>query len=724
MTPHRLEDQQHTCARRAGAGVLLAACTMFAVGCQQDAQSRPATAWEKPQHSRVGSLRPQAEPKLLPVTHFASAQLLEESGDLTGAILQYRRTIAMNHDFIAAYERLALLLDRMGQYYDAEQVWQKAIERAPDNASLHNNLGFHHLVQRQYREAAESFDNALLADPTYDRARINLGITLAQMGQTAEALEAFRQALTEDHAQYNLGLVLRQNLKYEEARRAFEAALRANPRLTAARVHLAQLPPPATEVAEPLADSELAAAHGTAVPRVLAAPKASADEAAPLVTVAPEPEMTTPPAVPAPEPAPAQEAETELASAPMHAAEPTEVATDTMIPATARTPEPEVAVTAAPTAPATPPEDASPASPERKPSWLADWTDVVERAVECDPRPWDRWAAPSPQESEPAPEPEPADAVETELSSGPMLYDATLEWAMATDAITTRAREHWETFMDALREYVHTMWSRQEVRQAHAAAQRPPIDVEPAARTAEAETIHDEIPVDHPCWGEDQTFFEAWSDVALAEWPNQDFPYDLEDEALTEERTAGPAAPSSADQADQRAAQLSTPTERYQELLADEDLSLTELVAAEISEPMEPVAPVVSETRTWVDFDDVDDELLSPEHPTFTAGSRHVAAWDQPDAEELRQLLIPPPTRESAAGPLAAAVVLETPTDPLLPWDLSRRLPDAQAMSDELPARRPAGPGPLMLRHDYGLSQPEDWTGQGGPIRPIPPPMR
>ena len=239
-------------AVRVMARVWLLSGLLVSIGCQQETRTlpaRPVTGWESSQQSRVGALRPRPAPKLLPVTHFASGQLQEESGALEGAIEQYRQAVALNHDFIAAYERLGLLLDRLGRFDAAEGVWCEAISRAPDLPSLHNNLGFHFLLQRRYAEAATHFENALMVDPRYDRARINLAITLAQVNQTHDALELFRDVLPEAQAQYNLGVVHRQNNRYLEARDAFQAALQADPYMNAARMHLGQLEPMLTALA-------------------------------------------------------------------------------------------------------------------------------------------------------------------------------------------------------------------------------------------------------------------------------------------------------------------------------------------------------------------------------------------------------------------------------------------------------------------------------------------
>ena len=182
MSPLKGSNRLNTAARP------LAFCAVFAMGlnviagCQgmpKPGESRPIAGWtNEDRPSRFGAGRFQPEPKLLPVTHFTSAQLQESSGAFEGAVAQYRQAIALNHNFVAAYERLGVLLDRLARYPEAENVWNRVIAIAPNRPSIHNNRGFHYLLQKRYTQAAESFSEALMIDPSFDRARVNLGIAI------------------------------------------------------------------------------------------------------------------------------------------------------------------------------------------------------------------------------------------------------------------------------------------------------------------------------------------------------------------------------------------------------------------------------------------------------------------------------------------------------------------------------------------------------------------
>ncbi len=231
--------------RIGAAGTTMGIGLMMLSGCQgktESLHSRPLTGWSNMSRgSGAGGREVLPEPKLLPITHFTSAQLQESAGAYEGAINQYRMAIALSHDFVDAYERLGILLDRLGRYVEADDVWNRAVAAGPNNASLRNNQGFHYMVQRHYEEAALAFDEALRIDPSFDRARMNLGIAEIHQGRFDDGLTLFREVLSEADAQYNVGIVLRQKGMDRRAADAFALALEANPRMNSARLQLSQL---------------------------------------------------------------------------------------------------------------------------------------------------------------------------------------------------------------------------------------------------------------------------------------------------------------------------------------------------------------------------------------------------------------------------------------------------------------------------------------------------
>ena len=119
MSPRKGSKRSNTTARLLAFGATIAMGLNALAGCRgmtKTVESRPISGWTNvDRSSRFGAGRFQPEPKLLPVTHFTSARLQESSGAFEGAVSHYRQSIALNHNFVAAYERLGALLDRLAR---------------------------------------------------------------------------------------------------------------------------------------------------------------------------------------------------------------------------------------------------------------------------------------------------------------------------------------------------------------------------------------------------------------------------------------------------------------------------------------------------------------------------------------------------------------------------------------------------------------------------------
>ncbi|MFH0981335.1 MAG: tetratricopeptide repeat protein [Planctomycetota bacterium] len=183
------------------------------------------------------------DPPIRPRTHFAAGQLFEQQGDLHKAIAQYRKAVVATPDYVPAYNRLGVLLGRLGRHPEAEQALRKAVELRPDWALLRNNLGFEYMLQERWPDAEAELRNALRLKPDFPRAHNNLAMVLFRVGRLEESLREFQQAVPEADAYYNLGLMFRAQHRYEEAASTFEHALALAPQFQAAKVQLADLAP-------------------------------------------------------------------------------------------------------------------------------------------------------------------------------------------------------------------------------------------------------------------------------------------------------------------------------------------------------------------------------------------------------------------------------------------------------------------------------------------------
>jgi len=114
-----------------------------------------------------------------PDDHFALAELLYRTGDLSAARERYYMAIEMDEDFVEARSNLGCLLAEQGDLPLAEAAFRGALEYHPDYADAHYHLA--RLLDRANRtsEAArhwELFVNLAPASPWVEEARDRLGL--------------------------------------------------------------------------------------------------------------------------------------------------------------------------------------------------------------------------------------------------------------------------------------------------------------------------------------------------------------------------------------------------------------------------------------------------------------------------------------------------------------------------------------------------------------------
>jgi Flp pilus assembly protein TadD len=133
---------------------------------------------------------------------------------------------------------LGILHDERHEYALGEPRHRKALELAPADDSLHNNLGYNLLMQKREAEAIEEFRAAVKLNPSSRVARDNLALALAGQNQNAEALAAWQAASDPATAHSNLAAVLIEKGNYPEARKELMLALGYNAALPAALKNL------------------------------------------------------------------------------------------------------------------------------------------------------------------------------------------------------------------------------------------------------------------------------------------------------------------------------------------------------------------------------------------------------------------------------------------------------------------------------------------------------
>ena len=147
----------------------------------------------------------------------------------------------------------------LGDVEDAATACQAAIRHLPRDASIAakakawQNLGFVLSAEGEHSAAVDAYQQALLLDPNYGRARNNMAFALAAQGKDDEALDTFRVALDEQYgfdpeileanAHFNLGLAQASRGDSDRARQSYRETLAIIPEHERARAALDDLTP-------------------------------------------------------------------------------------------------------------------------------------------------------------------------------------------------------------------------------------------------------------------------------------------------------------------------------------------------------------------------------------------------------------------------------------------------------------------------------------------------
>lgn len=114
------------------------------------------------------------------------------------AIEAYRRVVAVDPGYAAAWNNLGLLHHRMGQYTEAQEAYEAALRAAPNCAEAAYNLGSLFEDLGELPASIRSYRMALELSPDYADAHFNLAGVLGKSGRTPEAGDHWRRYLQLD----------------------------------------------------------------------------------------------------------------------------------------------------------------------------------------------------------------------------------------------------------------------------------------------------------------------------------------------------------------------------------------------------------------------------------------------------------------------------------------------------------------------------------------------
>jgi Flp pilus assembly protein TadD len=141
-----------------------------------------------------------------------------------------------------SFLRAGIANENTGDHVGAERLFRRGLEIAPNDAELHNSLGWSLFQQGRSAEAVAEYQRALAADPVNAKAHNNLALALVDLGQLEEAATHFRKSLEiEPKAEIysDLGFTMARLGRPDEAQADYQKALELDPKCASAHFNLA-----------------------------------------------------------------------------------------------------------------------------------------------------------------------------------------------------------------------------------------------------------------------------------------------------------------------------------------------------------------------------------------------------------------------------------------------------------------------------------------------------
>jgi tetratricopeptide (TPR) repeat protein len=147
----------------------------------------------------TGLVRPLEPPAQQAETWFERASEWDaDPAQWKDAIDAYRRVVAIDPSYAAAWNNLGLLLHRMGRYDEAREAYDTAVAQDPECAEAAYNLGSLAEDQGDVEAAVAHYRRALDVSPDYADAHFNLAAALARSGHGADAVMHWQRYLQLD----------------------------------------------------------------------------------------------------------------------------------------------------------------------------------------------------------------------------------------------------------------------------------------------------------------------------------------------------------------------------------------------------------------------------------------------------------------------------------------------------------------------------------------------
>lgn len=137
----------------------------------------------------------------------AYGKALATNGDFPQALRVIRQTQRPDRPDWKLFSAEGAILDQMGQAAAARDCYQKALQIAPGEPSILNNLALSHLLAGELEPAEKLLRQAIVAPNATSRVRQNLALVLGLQGRFDEAEAIARAELDPVQAEANLAYI-------------------------------------------------------------------------------------------------------------------------------------------------------------------------------------------------------------------------------------------------------------------------------------------------------------------------------------------------------------------------------------------------------------------------------------------------------------------------------------------------------------------------------------
>jgi tetratricopeptide (TPR) repeat protein len=166
-------------------------------------------------------------------------------GDYDQAIESYEKAIELNPKDALAYRNMGIGYKNKGNYDQAIASYEKAIELNPKYALAYHNMGISYAKKGEYDKAISSYKKAIELNPKYTLAYYNMGNNYGNKGEYDKAIASYEKAISlnpkDDSAYRNMGYSYANKGEYDKAIASYEKAIMLNPKFDLAYNSLAWL---------------------------------------------------------------------------------------------------------------------------------------------------------------------------------------------------------------------------------------------------------------------------------------------------------------------------------------------------------------------------------------------------------------------------------------------------------------------------------------------------